>query len=193
MRKQELTRKQIYSITRQHLFYFKLGLMFTILLMSMPVIIVLTTSVFGSGNSSSTVSTQISPITKDLAEVALIMILPLLLGIMSDFTYFIDLIRMNIKSIEEVEDGTKILKSISYSGKMTNTGDKIKVISERDGVKKLLRYDGTWTYDIGGSKSKYKYKKRYYYLAWSKVVIYTEYIPIRESVEYSGKRNRING
>lgn len=192
MRKQELTRKQIYSVTSRHIAYFGLGLLFTILLMLLPVIIILTTAVFGSENSSSTVSNPTPLNAKDMAEVAFIMLLPLLLGIMSAFTYFVDLIRMNIKSIEEVEDGTKTLKSISHGGKETNLGVKIKVTSEKDGTKKLIMYHGTWKYDIGGSKSKYKYKKRYYYLAWSKIVIYTEYIPIRENVEYSEKRNRKN-
>ena len=192
MRKQELTRKQIYSITSRHLEYFGLGLLFTIVLVLAPVFIVLSVAVFGSGYSSSTISKS-QPVSNisDLG-VFLVIFSPLILGIISAFTYFIDLMRMNIKSIEEIEDGTKTLKSISHGGKATNLGVKIKVRSEKDGTKKLLIYHGTWKYDIGGSKSKYKYKKRYYYLAWSKVVIYTEYIPIRENVEYSEKRNRKN-
>ena len=192
MRKEELTRNQIYSITTQHLGYFWIGLLFTIVLGLVPVIIIISTVVSGGGNSSSIVSKPPSPsAVKDLLGASM-MFLPLLLGIMSAFTYFVDLMRMNIKSIEEVEDGTKTLKLISQGGKMTNLGVKIKVTSERDGVKKLLKYHGVGKYDIGGSSSKYKYKKRYYYLAWSKVVIYTVYIPIGENVECSGKRNRKN-
>lgn len=181
MKKQQLTRRQIYSVTAKHIVYFGLSIIYAVLIVTVPVIMI----AFG-GNKPSLV------VDKSFLLVLFIIVLPILLGFMSCFTYFIDIFTMNIKSIEEGKQGSKVLRRISHGGKECNIGVKIKVNSENEGVKKLIMYNESFKYDVGGYKSKYIYKKRYHYLALSKVVVYTEYVPIKENPEYNHKKNRKN-
>ena len=57
---------------------------------------------------------------------------------------------------------------------------------------RLKEYDKVFKYseEIARVSPKYDYKRVYYYLSFSKVLVFTEHIPIGEAKKYNPKKKR---
>lgn len=162
-----LPRRKILFLTSHHRFYFNLLLFFALI----NVIIL----IYFQGDG-------------DLGVPLLSAVGSSIIGFLCCLTYFIDILTMNIKTIEE--DGREVSETISHA--KISVGNRIKVNSKNGSAKKLLMYDKVHEYSSERARinPRYDYKTISYYLGLSKVVVFTEYVPIGEKKKYNPKKKR---
>ena len=170
MKKEELTRGKIFSLTSQHRFYFNLMFIFAII-------------------GGILLIFEVSQGGKDFAVPFMTTVSSIIIGVLCCLTYFIDILTMNIKTIEE--DSRELLEGISHA--KISVGNRIKVNSKNKRFKKLIWYNKVYDYgyDRGRSKNeRYNYKTIWYYLGLSKIIVFREYIPIGEKMRCNPKKRK---
>jgi hypothetical protein len=170
MKKEQLTRRKIFMLTSQHRFYTNFcWIMATICVIA---------EIYGKKSEDRFY----------IDELLIVVVALIIIGFLCCLIYFIDILTMNIKTVEE---GSRELLAGIYHGKET-VGAKIKVISPNEGAKKLAEYDKVrnYSYERARINSRYDYKVVWYYLALSKVVVFKEYISIGEAKKYNPKKRR---
>ena len=166
MEKEELTRGKIFSLTSSHRFYANVCWF-------MAIVCVLGGFPYGGQRG----------VNDNSALLLIAAIGPTIVGVLCCLTYFIDILTMNIKTVEQ--ESKKGLTTISHA--KVSVGGIVKVTSPNGSVKKLSWYNKVYEYSYDRTifNTRYDYKTIWYYLGLSKVVIFTEYIPIGEKKQFN--------